>query len=134
MGLFDFLFSRPKKTFGVVRHSLTSEKEASTRENWQKIEELLKLGKPSQLRQAVIEGDKIVDGVLRELVLGSTMGERLKSARDLFSREAYNRLWEAHKIRNSLVHEAGFEPPYYVCKEAVEKLRESLVALNIRLR
>ena len=58
MGLFDFLFSRPKKTFGVVRHSLTSEKEASTRENWQKIEELLKLGKPSQLRQAVIEDIK----------------------------------------------------------------------------
>lgn len=132
MGFFDLL--RPRKLSGVVRHSLTSEREEGIRESWKKIEELLVLGKPSQLRQAVIEGDKIVDSVLKELVLGESMGARLKSARELFSsRDIYNGLWEAHKIRNSLVHEGSYEPPYYICREAVGKFKEALSSLNIRL-
>lgn len=130
MGFFDFLKPKPA---GLLRYNLSSEREDQIRRSWQQVDELIKLGKPSQLRQAVIEADKLVDKALRDLVLGSTLGERLKSARDLFPREVYSGLWEAHKIRNSLVHEAGYEPPYYVCREAVGKFKEALLALRVNL-
>ena len=132
MGLFDFL--KPKKPAAIVRYNLTSEKEEAVKTGWAGVEELLVLGKPSQLKQAIIESDKIVDSVLRDLVLGVSMGERLKSARDLFPASVYNGLWEAHKVRNGLVHESSYNPPYYVCREAVGKFKEALLSLNIGLR
>lgn len=131
MGLFDFL--KPKVFKPIIKYNLSSEKEEALRSSWQKVEELLSLGKPSQLKQGVIESDKITDSVLKELCYGSSMGERLKSARELFDRDVYNGLWEAHKVRNSLVHESSYDPPHYICKEAIAKYKSALLALNIRL-
>lgn len=131
MGLFDFL--KPKIIKTVIKYNLSSQEEETTRLSWHKVEELLSLGKPSQLKQAIIEADKIVDKVLKELCYGNSMGERLKSASSLFDRDSYNALWEAHKIRNSLVHESNYDPPYYICKEAVAKYKNALLVLNIRL-
>jgi len=131
MGLFDFL--KPKVIKTVIKYNLSSSEEEAVRSRWQKVEELLSLGKPSQLKQGIIESDKIVDGVLRELCLGSSMGERLKSARELFNWDVYNGLWEAHKVRNSLVHESSYDPPYYICRETIQKFKSALLALRIRL-
>ena len=131
MGLFDFLQAKVIKT--VIKYNLSSSEEEAVRSRWQKVEELLSLGKPSQLKQGIIESDKIVDGVLRELCLGSSMGERLKSARELFNWDVYNGLWEAHKVRNSLVHESSYDPPYYICRETIQKFKSALLALRIRL-
>ena len=131
MGLFDFL--KPKVIKTVIKYNLSSSEEEAVRSRWQKVEELLSLGKPSQLKQGIIESDKIVDGVLRELCLGSSMGERLKSARELFNWDVYNGLWEAHKVRNSLVHESSYDPPYYICRETIQKFKRALLALRIRL-
>ena len=131
MGIFDFL--KPKVIKPVIKYNLSSQEEEAVRSSWQKVEELLSLGKPSQLKQGVIESDKITDSVLRKLCYGSSMGERLKSARELFDRDVYNGLWEAHKVRNSLVHESSYDPPYYVCKEAIQKFKSALLALRIRL-
>ena len=131
MGLFDFL--KPKVIKTVIKYNLSSSEEEAVRSRWQKVEELSSLGKPSQLKQGIIESDKIVDGVLRELCLGSSMGERLKSARELFNWDVYNGLWEAHKVRNSLVHESSYDPPYYICRETIQKFKSALLALRIRL-
>ena len=131
MGLFDFL--KPKVIKTVIKYNLSSSEEEAVRSRWQKVEELSSLGKPSQLKQGIIESDKIVDGVLRELCLGSSMGERLKSARELFNWDVYNGLWEAHKVRNSLVHESSYDPPYYICRETIQKFKRALLALRIRL-
>jgi hypothetical protein len=61
------------------------------------------------------------------------MGERLKMAKDTFDRDLYNKIWEAHKVRNNLVHEAGYEPPYYVLTDAIEKLRLAIVSLGVKV-
>lgn len=99
---------------------------------WRQIEQLLKGGQPSQLKQALITADKAVDNVLKDLVTGETMGARLKGSKDLFKDwYTYDKIWKAHKMRNSLVHESGFEPPHYVIKEAVENLRLGLRDLGI---
>jgi hypothetical protein len=124
----DFLFK--KKSFAKTVSPQT--RENVTRE-WKNIKILLSAKGPSQMRQALISADKCLDNILRDLVSGDTMGERLKSSEALFDRDLYNKIWEAHKIRNTLVHEAGYEPPYFVINEAVENFRLGLNKLGLTL-
>jgi|GEM_PF-1886009 len=66
---------------------------------WHDIEEL-------DPKMAVIEADKLVDTVLKRAnVRGDSLGERLRGVQKLVSRQVYNDMWEAHKVRNRLVHE-----------------------------
>lgn len=124
--LFKFIFP-PKKT--ITQRTLELIKK-----DWEQIELMLKGGQPSQLKQALITADKTIDNALKDLVLGETMGERLKAAKDHFKQwSEYDKIWKAHKTRNSLVHESGFEPPHYVLREAVENLRKGLKSLGIHV-
>ena len=62
------------------------------------------------------------------------MGERLKNARPYFRDfRVYQGLWEAHKVRNALVHEADYEPIHSVTKGAVAKIKQGLQALGAKL-
>jgi hypothetical protein len=102
-------------------------------ERWARLTEMVRGGKPSQWRQAVIEADKILDYALTQLCAGSTLGERLKAASSLFTSGVYQGLWDAHKIRNVLVHDASYEMSILSCREAVEKIKEGLKELGARL-
>ncbi len=99
--------------------------------DWENIAVLVKGKSPSQLKQALITADKTLDAALKDIVLGDTMGERLKNAKDKFDRATYNRIWDAHKLRNSLVHEAGFEPGYFTLDGAITNIRMALRKLRI---
>ncbi len=101
--------------------------------DWKNIEILLNQKGPSQLRQALITADKSLDNALKDVVEGENMGERLKKSENLYSRDLYNKLWEAHKVRNSLVHESGYEPPHFVVTESINNLKEGLKVLGIRV-
>ena len=130
MGFFDFIFgSGSSSSYGSVSQ-VTVRKITS---DWESISVLLKQKGPSQLKQALIMADKSLDAVLKEIVPGETMGERLKNAVDKFDRPTYNRIWDAHKLRNSLVHEAGFEPAYFMVTEAVANLKEALYKLGVNV-
>lgn len=62
----------------------------------------------AEVKDSLVELDKLLDFMLQsKRVSGSTLGERLKNAKNLFSKSDYNTLWSAHKLRNSLVHEVG---------------------------
>ena len=101
---------------------------------WKNIRVLTEGKSPSQLRQALISADKTLDNALRDVVAGDSMGERLKNARDKFSSwEVYDKVWKAHKVRNNLVHESGYEPPYFVVQEAVENLKRGLAELKVQI-
>jgi hypothetical protein len=76
---------------------------------WTEIQGMLSSGGPANYRQSIMEADKLVDLVLKSKVSGETMGERLKNAKPIFSKDVYDRLWTAHKIRNKVAHEADFE-------------------------
>jgi len=124
MNLLQFLF-------GVKTGSrrLTVATRDSVKTGWQNVQSLVASRNPSSLKQAVVLSDKILDAVLKDLVAGETEGDRLKEAkaRELFSsQEIYNKAWDAHKMRNSLVHEVNYDPPYYVCNDAVSKFGEVL--------
>ena len=128
MWLFDLFFKKSTKS-----RIITVETKEKIQRDWKNIEILLTQKSPSQLRQALITADKSLDNALKDIVDGETMGERLKNAETFFEREQYNRIWEAHKVRNNLVHESGYEPPYFVVTKAVQDLKEGLEKVGVRV-
>ena len=118
---------------------LFGKKEVSSRvvlmiaKDWQEIEVLLKGDTPSQLKQALILADRSLDSGLKALVAGQTMGDRLKNAKNLFHPQSYDKLWQAHKLRNSLVHESGFEAQGFIIKSAVKSLKDGLIELGVHI-
>lgn len=129
MGILDFIFKA--SPFG--RTTVSRESEDKIRSDWERIETLMRAQGPSNLRQALITADRALDTALRDIFAGETMGERLKAAVNRFERYDYNKIWEAHKLRNNLVHESNFEPPYYVVSESINAFRKALETLGVRL-
>lgn len=98
--------------------------------SWENVE--MHLMQPATMVLAVSEADKIVDSALRiSGVAGATMGERLKAAENKFSPDAYQRLWHAHKLRNTLAHEVGASANPSEAKEAVKTFRDALYSLGV---
>jgi hypothetical protein len=86
-------------------------------------------GTGNDLRNAVAEADKLLDQALKQQGLsGSTMGDRLKSARGRFAgeRDTYDALWRAHKLRNALAHEVGFDLVPSQAREAIADFERAL--------
>lgn len=77
------------------------------------------------LRQAVSEADKLLDHVMRQSgASGETMGERLKSFQGRF--KDTNSVWRAHKLRNALAHEVGYDLVPSQAKEALADFERAL--------
>ena len=136
MGFLAFLFKKQKRLgYRYERLSLSSSDRSKIKEEWSRVEELVKISQPSQLRQAIIKADNVLDSALSKLTTGTTAGERLKNARPYFKNYAvYQGLWEAHKVRNALVHEADYEPTHTVVKDAIAKVKRGLEALGAKLK
>jgi site-specific recombinase XerD len=129
MGILQLLFGKK----GFSRKTVSAETVEKIRRDWQQIDVLTREGGPSQLRQALITADKSLDNALKDRVSGETMGERLKNAKDLFEYSVYDKLWKAHKMRNALVHETGYEPPYHMVISGIEDLKTGLLKLGVRI-
>jgi len=64
----------------------------------------------SDWKIAIIEADKVVDRAIeRKGFAGVSLGEKLKQMVPADLPDVYEELWEAHKIRNRIVHEPEFE-------------------------
>lgn len=99
------------------------------KERWMTLETLSRTGGGSGLRNAVMEGDKLLDYVLRESgAPGSTMGDRLKSWGSHFSDT--NSVWRAHKLRNSLAHDMDFDLVASQAREAMADFKRALKDLG----
>jgi hypothetical protein len=128
-----FTFSDIFKTILNPRYSVSSQTVDIIRKEWKNIDTLVKHKGPSQLRQALISADKTLDNALRDIASGETFAERIKSIRNRFSPHVYNQIWEAHLVRNNLVHEAGFEPPHFILTESVAKIRKGLKEIGVNI-
>jgi hypothetical protein len=84
------------------------------------------------LKSALNDADKLFDNVLRsQNFRGDTMGERLKSARPRFSDySVYDGIWRAHKLRNSMAHDIGFDLVASQAKEALRDFERGLKSLG----
>lgn len=132
MGLISSIF---KSLFGGVggfgRVTVSADTQSRIKSDWRNIQTLINGGQPSQLRQALITADKSLDNALRDVVAGDSMGERLKNAKDKFDWAVYDKIWKAHKIRNSLVHESGYEPTHTMVTNAIDDLKKGLNRLGV---
>ena len=130
MGFLKFLLGKKR-----TRHhggALSGTDRELIRREWGEVAQLLALDTVSSRRDALVRADRVLDSALQKLAPGETVGERLKNARDKFPNHAtYDGLWKAHKLRNALVHEAGFDPPHPVVSRAIEQIGEGLRSLRI---
>jgi len=125
-----FLFN-PK---GLKIHRVSAPTMLTIQKKWRgSVDLAIKSRKPSQLRQALITADKLLDAALKDVSNGENMGERLKNAQKKFDWEVYDKLWKAHKVRNALVHDVSYEPTYFVLEEALGNFKEGLESLGVQL-
>lgn len=112
-----------KRTFNL--------RNALLKERWQQILKRANMASPDALKLAVIDADKVVDDALRQLGFeGSTMAERLTN---LSSDElkTLDRLWRAHRVRNSLVHTPGYQVQPEAAKEAIQNYEAFLKEVKL---
>ncbi len=94
------LLSLSQKDFTVER---------AANDNWQKLVDYTDTDNEANWKLAIIEADKILDELVKKMGYpGQDMGERLRAVEpsDFLTLED---AWEAHRIRNKIAHEAGFE-------------------------
>jgi hypothetical protein len=97
---------------------------------WQEIKNHANSFKESEWKLAVIEADKLVDDVLKTAGFpGESMGERLMLIKpDQLLNLQY--LWDAHKLRNLLVHDANYQITHRQAIWAVEAFENVLRELE----
>lgn len=107
-------------------HKLDVEK---YRVKYLEIENNLKKDDDLSYHMTIINADKLLDQALKDIgFLGSTMGERLKSASSKFKNN--NKVWGAHKLRNRIVHEQNVVLTYRDCRIALLGFKEALKDLG----
>lgn len=91
---------------------------------WQRILDAVESLNESDWRQAIIEGDIMLNEVLNNLALpGDTMSAKLKSV-DKSDFLTLDKAWEAHKIRNQIAHDgASFALTQREARRVVELYR-----------
>lgn len=95
------------------------------RVKWLSIEMQLKKDEPSSYHLAILNADKLLDQALKEKGLkGETMGERMKSASQLFKNR--NDVWSSHKIRNQIAHETDVNVSYDEARRALASFKQAL--------
>lgn len=94
------------------------------RERWLAITNSITSDQGTQ-QLAIINADKLLDQALRErCIAGETMGDRMKSAKELFSNN--NAAWAAHKLRNRIAHENGVRLNAVVTRKAMASFKVAL--------
>jgi len=97
---------------------------------WNEISRHIESTNEGEWKFAVIEADKLVDDVLKSAgYQGETMGERLMNI-DKSQLVSLDVLWDAHKTRNRLVHDANYFLRYAEAKRAVKFYEETLKELG----
>lgn len=129
-----FLFKKQKSKVGRQKVGfLKPYDKDKIAQDWGRLEELIATGRPSAYKEAMISADKLLDYALIQISHGEAMGERLKNANAAFSWDVYQGLWDAHKMRNALVHEADFDLTVLVAKEMLGKFRRGFEHLGVRI-
>jgi hypothetical protein len=96
---------------------------------WQTIRTMADTGGGNGLRQAVSEADKLLDqAMLQQGAQGDSMADRLRSVQNRFSDR--NSVWRAHKVRNALAHEIGYDLVPAQAKEVISDFERALKDLG----
>jgi hypothetical protein len=120
-----WLISLPFKgfKFGKINNNLSIEEKNYISSRRLEIEKSLSTENQIELKNAVIEADKLVDHTMKiQGYAGQTFAERLKKAQVNLSQSLNNEIWQGHKIRNQIAHEQGIAISNSDLKSAATKL------------
>ncbi|TSC92591.1 MAG: Uncharacterized protein CEN89_597 [Candidatus Berkelbacteria bacterium Licking1014_7] len=91
---------------------------------------VFQLGDEAHFRQAITEADNFLDKVLKsQNFSGKTLGERLKLAGGKMAESAYQAAWNAHKVRNRIVHESDFALLSFQTKKTLNDFEKAIKEL-----
>jgi len=97
---------------------------------WAKIAKRLEMGSESEHKLAVIEADSLLNEILeRTGVKGEALGERLKQLTVKLLPNIED-VWEAHKIRNNIVHDPDYRLTLDQAKKALAIYEQALQDLQ----
>ncbi len=97
---------------------------------WDEVLKHINSTREAEWKFGVIEADKLVDELLKGAGFpGDTMGDRLMNIQP-GQLTTLQGLWEAHKIRNRLVHDANYFLRYTEAKRAVGLYEKTLKELQ----
>ena len=86
----------------------------------------------SGVKNGLIEADKMLDYVIRAKGFnGETMIDRMKKAQAKFSDK--EKVWQAHKLRNSIVHEVDQDLVVPQVKDSIEAIGKAIKDLGVNL-
>ena len=106
----DWLAANPsEQALADAMRQIGTGSESETNHIWEKITGYLNSENPSDWKLAILEADTILDSLVQKMgYRGENLGERLKAV-EPSDFETLNEAWEAHKVRNAIAHEAGYE-------------------------
>lgn len=98
---------------------------------WQGLLKSLESSQENDWKFAIIEADNLIDEILKiNGYKGKTLSDRLKSLKKSGFKNI-DCLWQAHKIRNKIVHERKFKIQLNEVKNIIDFYRIALVELKI---
>ncbi|MFH1656321.1 MAG: hypothetical protein ABH956_00940 [Candidatus Nealsonbacteria bacterium] len=99
-------------------------------QKWGNILKRLKLRKEAEYKMAVIQADALFNNLLeRKGIMGETMAEKLKKINSEMLKNI-NDVWEAHKVRNDIVHSPDQKIGLAKAKKAVNVFKQAFDILN----
>lgn len=98
---------------------------------WEEVKKRLKSENSSDWKFAILEADGILDDVMKKIGYpGANLGERLTNI-EPSDFDSLSEVWEAHKVRNRLAHEAAdFKLPKERAEEVVALYEKGLKELE----
>ena len=99
------------------------------RSRWLAIEQSIGRDNAASYHMAIMNADKLVDQALKDKGFGGqTMGERLKTAKAALPHR--DNIWNAHKLRNRIAHEADAKVSYDQARRALAQYKQTLKDLG----
>ena len=103
----------------------------NTEKIWAKIQERIKRRSESEFKLAIIEADSFLDKILEKMgYQGETLGDRLQKI-DSAILPSLQEIWQAHKLRNDIVHNPDFNVTIEEAEEIIRIYEKALRDLNV---
>lgn len=97
---------------------------------WAKVKVRLSKGWETEAKLAIIESDQLLDNLLKRMgYVGENFSEKLKQI-DAKALPNIEQVWEAHKIRDNLVHDPNYKLSFGNAKKIVEIYEQTFKILE----
>jgi len=130
IGIFSglwFLISWPIKKILKLKTQNEKLDKVANLQKWLQIEKMLESDDEIHTKQAIIEADNFFDWVMKKISFeNGSFADRLKSIEYKIDKNSYQKVWQAHKVRNQISHVMDYQLSDGEAKRALENFRDGL--------